>query len=69
MINITAMIVSGVIFIIALTLIFTEKMNRSITGIAGAVVMVGAGTALNFYSQDEAVSAVDFLIRWGCFSA
>lgn len=56
----TAMIVSGVIFIVALTLIFTEKMNRSITGIAGAVVMVGAGTALNFYSQDEAVLAIDF---------
>jgi Na+/H+ antiporter NhaD/arsenite permease-like protein len=54
------MIVSGVIFIIALTLIFTEKMNRSITGIAGAVVMVGAGTALGFYSQDEAVAAIDF---------
>lgn len=55
-----AMIVSGVIFIIALTLIFTEKMNRSITAIAGAVIMVGAGTVLDFYSQDEAVSAIDF---------
>jgi Na+/H+ antiporter NhaD/arsenite permease-like protein len=56
----TAMLVSGAIFVIALTLIFTEKMNRSITGIAGAVVMVGAGTALGFYSQDEAVAAIDF---------
>jgi Na+/H+ antiporter NhaD/arsenite permease-like protein len=35
-------------------------MNRSITGIAGAVVMVGAGTALGFYSQEEAVAAIDF---------
>jgi len=56
----TAMIVAGVIFVIALTLIFTEKLNRSITGIAGAVVMVGAGTALGFYSQEEAVAAIDF---------
>jgi len=56
----TAMIVSSLVFVIALTLIFTEKMNRSITGIAGAVVMVGAGTALGFYSQDEAVAAIDF---------
>jgi Na+/H+ antiporter NhaD/arsenite permease-like protein len=56
----TAMIVSGVIFVIALVLIFTEKMNRSITGIAGAVIMVGAGTALGFYSQEEAIEAVDF---------
>ena len=60
MINMTAMIVSSVIFVIALILIFTEKMNRSITGIAGAVVMVGAGPALGFYSQDEAVAAIDF---------
>ncbi len=56
----TTMIVSSVIFIVALTLIFTEKMNRSITAIAGAALMVGIGTALEFYSQDEAVAAIDF---------
>ncbi|MBN2502275.1 MAG: ArsB/NhaD family transporter [Anaerolineales bacterium] len=56
----TVMLVSSAIFIIALILIFTEKMNRSITGIAGAVLMVGAGTALEFYSQDEAITAIDF---------
>ena len=55
-----AMIVSSAIFIVALILIFTEKMNRSITGIAGAALMVGVGTAMGFYSQDEAVVAVDF---------
>lgn len=60
MTNMTAMLVSSGIFIFALILIFTEKMNRSIIGIAGAVVMVGAGTALGFYSQDEAVLAIDF---------
>lgn len=56
----TAMIVSSVIFVIALTLIFTEKMNRSITGIAGAALIVGVGTAMEFYSQDEAIAAIDF---------
>ena len=56
----TAMIISSAIFIVALTLIFTEKMNRSITGIAGAALMVVIGTAMEFYSQDEAVAAVDF---------
>jgi len=56
----TAMVVSSVIFVVALILIFTEKMNRSITGIAGAALMVGIGTALEFYSQDEAVTAIDF---------
>lgn len=60
MIDMTAMIVSSVIFLIALTLIFTEKMNRSITAIAGAALMVVIGTALEFYSQDEAITAIDF---------
>jgi Na+/H+ antiporter NhaD/arsenite permease-like protein len=54
------MIVSSVIFVIALILIFTEKMNRSITGIAGAALMVIIGTVLEFYSQDEAIVAIDF---------
>jgi Na+/H+ antiporter NhaD/arsenite permease-like protein len=54
------MIISSVIFVIALTLIFTEKMNRSITAIAGAALMVGLGTALEFYSQEEAIAAIDF---------
>jgi len=58
--DITPMLVSSIIFVIALTLIFTEKMNRSITGIAGAALMVGIGTALEFYSQDEAIAAIDF---------
>lgn len=60
MTNMTVMIVSSVIFVVALTLIFTEKMNRSITGIAGAALMVVIGTALEFYSQDEAIAAIDF---------
>ena len=60
MTSITAMIVSSVIFVVALALIFTEKMNRSITGIAGAALMVGIGTAFEFYSQDEAIAAIDF---------
>lgn len=48
------------IFILALILIFTEKMNRTITAIAGAALMVGVGRALEFYSQEEAVLAIDF---------
>lgn len=56
----TAVIVSSIIFISALALIFTEKMNRTITAIAGAALMVGVGTALQFYTQDEAVAAIDF---------
>lgn len=55
-----SMIVSSVIFVVALILIFTEKMNRGITAFAGAALMVGAGTAMGFYSQDQAIEAIDF---------
>ncbi len=60
MTDMAAMLVSSGIFIVALVLIFAEKMNRSVTGIAGAGLMVGAGTALEFYSQDKAIQAIDF---------
>ena len=53
-------ILSSLIFIISLVLIFSEKMNRSIAGIAGAVFMVGAGKTLGFYSEEAALEAIDF---------
>lgn len=53
-------IVSGLIFVVSLYLIFAEKLNRTITGIAGAAAMVGAGLALGFYSEEAAVAAIDF---------
>ena len=56
----TAMIVASIIFVIALFLIFTEKMNRSITGIAGAALMVGVGTGMGFYVQEQAIEAIEF---------
>ncbi|MCP4419331.1 MAG: ArsB/NhaD family transporter [Chloroflexi bacterium] len=56
----TAIIISSLIFIVALGFIFTEKVHRTIVGIAGAVAMVGVGLALGFYNEEEAVSAIDF---------
>ncbi|HET7091685.1 MAG TPA: SLC13 family permease [Anaerolineae bacterium] len=53
-------IVSVLIFAVSLYLIFSEKLNRTITGIAGAVVMVGAGRMLGFYAEEQAATAVDF---------
>jgi Na+/H+ antiporter NhaD/arsenite permease-like protein len=53
-------IISGLIFIISLTVIFSEKLNRTITAVAGAVVMVASGLVLNFYSEDQALAAIDF---------
>jgi len=53
-------IFSGLIFVISLVFIFSEKIHRSIAGIAGAVFMVGAGKVLGFYSEEAALGAIDF---------
>jgi len=53
-------ILSSLIFIVSLVLIFSEKVNRSIAGIAGAVLMVGVGKALGFYSEEAALEVIDF---------
>jgi len=53
-------ILSGLLFLVCLFLIFSEKLNRTITAMIGAVVMVGLGKVLHFYSQEQAVEAIDF---------
>lgn len=53
-------LLSTLIFVVSLVLIFSEKINRSIAGIAGAVLMVGMGKALGFYSEEAALEAIDF---------
>lgn len=58
--NITAAIISTIIFFGSLILIFSEKVNRSIVAIAGSMLMIGVGRALNFYSEEAAIEAIDF---------
>jgi Na+/H+ antiporter NhaD/arsenite permease-like protein len=53
-------ILSSLIFIVSLVFIFSEKINRSIAGIAGAVLMVGVGKILGFYSEEAALEGIDF---------
>ncbi|HEU0293339.1 MAG TPA: SLC13 family permease [Anaerolineales bacterium] len=53
-------ILSTIIFFVSLVLIFSEKINRSITAIASAALMVGLGKLLNFYSEEAALAAIDF---------
>lgn len=55
-----AAILPSLIFIISLWLIFTEKINRTIAAIAGAVLIVGLGKGLGFYSESQAVASMDF---------
>ncbi len=57
---ILAAILSGLIFLVSLWLIFSEKLNRTIVAIAGGALMVGLGKLLGFYSESEALTVVDF---------
>jgi Na+/H+ antiporter NhaD/arsenite permease-like protein len=55
-----AAIVSTLIFLITLTLIFTERLNRVIASMVGAVVMVAAGLIFSFYRETQALASIDF---------
>jgi len=56
----TGMLVSTFIFLASLGLIFSEKLNRVIVAFAGAVLMVGLGLFFGFYSEAQAIAAIDF---------
>lgn len=51
--------VALVIFAVTLYLIFTEKLNRFIAAVAGAGVMLAAGRLFGFYSEQQAIEAID----------
>lgn len=53
-------ILTSFIFLASLWLIFSEKLNRTIVGLLGAVLMIGFGKFLHFYDETQAISAVDF---------
>lgn len=53
-------ILSSVIFLVSLFLILSERMNRSITAIAGSALIVVLGRVLGFYSEQSALEAIDF---------
>lgn len=47
------------IFSISLYLIFTEKLSRFIGAVAGAAAMLVAGQFLGFYTEEQAIAAID----------
>jgi Na+/H+ antiporter NhaD/arsenite permease-like protein len=55
-----AEIITTLIFLASLWLIFSEKLNRTIVGMAGAVLIVGLGKLLHFYDESQATAAIDF---------
>ncbi|HEX9796404.1 MAG TPA: ArsB/NhaD family transporter [Anaerolineales bacterium] len=53
-------LVAAAIFLVALALILSERLDRTIVALAGASLMVGAGMYFGFYDEHLAVEAVDF---------
>ena len=53
-------ILATLIFFGSLIVIFSEKLHRSITAIAGGASMVVVGRLLRFYSEEAALDAIDF---------
>lgn len=56
----TAAFLSSVIFIATLYFIFSEKLNRTIASLAGAILMVCLGLIFGFYSEEQALESIDF---------
>ncbi|UCG24792.1 MAG: ArsB/NhaD family transporter [Chloroflexota bacterium] len=55
-----ASILSILIFVVALILIFSEKVQRAIVATVAAALMVGVGIIFGFYSEQDAIDAIDF---------
>lgn len=56
----TAAIISSIIFGTTFALILTERVHRTVVAMAGAVLMMLAGIAFDFYHPEDALHAVDF---------
>jgi Na+/H+ antiporter NhaD/arsenite permease-like protein len=53
-------IVSALVFLVCLVLIFSERIHRTIIAMIGAVAMVTSGLLFGFYTEQQAVNAIDF---------
>lgn len=53
-------ITSLIIFAVTFFFILTERLHRTVIGLVGAVAMILAGIALDFYHPHEAIQAIDF---------
>jgi Na+/H+ antiporter NhaD/arsenite permease-like protein len=51
--------IAGGVLIAAYALIFSERIHRTYAALAGAVIMVVVGTSVGFYSQGDALLAID----------
>ncbi len=56
----SAQVVSTIVFIATFVLILSDRLHRTIVAMAGAAVMVTLGILMDFYSQEQALRAIDF---------
>jgi Na+/H+ antiporter NhaD/arsenite permease-like protein len=53
-------IIATIIFIGSLILIFSEKLDRTISAMVGAILMLGIGIKMGFYTEEQAAATIDF---------
>lgn len=53
-------VISIAIFAVTFFFILTERIHRTVIGLAGAVAMIVAGIAFDFYEPYQALAAIDF---------
>lgn len=53
-------LVALVIFLVTMVLIFSDRLHRLVAGAGGAAAMLTAGYFLGFYSEEQALEAIDF---------
>jgi Na+/H+ antiporter NhaD/arsenite permease-like protein len=53
-------VIASFIFVVTFALILSERVHRTIVAMAGATVMLIVGLLLGFYSQAQALAAIDF---------
>jgi Na+/H+ antiporter NhaD/arsenite permease-like protein len=53
-------IVATGIFVVTFVVILSDRLHRTIAAMAGAAVMLAVGLLMGFYSQEEALAAIDF---------
>jgi Na+/H+ antiporter NhaD/arsenite permease-like protein len=57
--DIASMWIATAILVGAYVMIFSERLHRTYAALAGAVVMVGVGGWLGFYTEEEALTSID----------
>ncbi len=55
-----AILFTTLTFVVCLALIFTEKLNRTAAAMGGALIVLIIGKIWGFYSEKQALAAIDF---------